>query len=201
MTKISVAIIFDNDKILMARRAIGEKFAGIWELPGGKVKDGERASAGLKRELKEKLNINAEIGKLAKSVRLNGNEVFAYTIQNFDGTINLSRYDETAWVSLDRVMSYSILPADRQIIMDIAKIKPEKSKEKINVIDFMTRKVKRPVFDTAENCWVVVSTEIEDKPTKTKFMNKHDAIDFYIGKVRNLLTPFFAQTINNRQKS
>ena len=201
MTKISVAIIFDNDKILMARRAIDERFAGIWELPGGKVKDGERASAGLKRELKEKLNINAEIGKLAKSVRLNGNEVCAYTIQNFDGTINLSRYDETAWVSLGDIMSYSILPADRQIIMDIAKIKPEKSKEKINVIDFMTRNVKRPVFDTAENCWVVAATGIKDKTTKTKFQNEHDAINFYIGKIRNLLTPFFEQTVNNRQKS
>ena len=98
-------------------------------------------------------------------------------------------------------MSYSILPADRQIIMDIAKIKPEKSKVKINVIDFMTRKVKRPVFDTAENCWVVVATEIENKPTKTKFQNEHDAINFYIGKVRNLLTPFFAQTKSSRQKS
>ncbi len=41
MTTVTCAIIENNGKILIARRASNHKLAGKWEFPGGKVEDGE----------------------------------------------------------------------------------------------------------------------------------------------------------------
>jgi 8-oxo-dGTP pyrophosphatase MutT (NUDIX family) len=40
-------------KILLLRRAKGEDFPGRWDLPGGKIKDGESAAEAAIREVKE----------------------------------------------------------------------------------------------------------------------------------------------------
>ncbi len=53
----AVALIDDEGRILMARRPPGKPMAGLWEFPGGKVKDGETPEAALVRELKEELDI------------------------------------------------------------------------------------------------------------------------------------------------
>lgn len=40
----------------------------LWEFPGGKVEDGEDDSAALRRELRERLGVGAEVGALALHV-------------------------------------------------------------------------------------------------------------------------------------
>lgn len=53
MTTVTCAIIRKTGKVLIARRAAGQKLAGKWEFPGGKIEDGESAEECLKRELEE----------------------------------------------------------------------------------------------------------------------------------------------------
>ncbi|MFH1440030.1 MAG: NUDIX domain-containing protein [Candidatus Woesearchaeota archaeon] len=53
----------DNlDKILMIRRA-KEPFKGHWQLPGGKIKLGEKPIDALKREVKEEVGLDVDIEK------------------------------------------------------------------------------------------------------------------------------------------
>lgn len=59
---VTAAVIIVEDLILMAQRSSGDD-AGKWEFPGGKVEPGEDPRACLKRELKEELGIDAEIGQ------------------------------------------------------------------------------------------------------------------------------------------
>jgi 8-oxo-dGTP diphosphatase len=49
-------------EILLAQRPPGVHMAGLWELPGGKVRDGESPPAALIRELREELGIETEVG-------------------------------------------------------------------------------------------------------------------------------------------
>jgi len=60
------ALIFNNEgKFLLTKRgqkAKNEK--GKWEIPGGALEFGETFSQGLKREIKEELGIEIEVGEL-----------------------------------------------------------------------------------------------------------------------------------------
>lgn len=54
------AALFDDGRLLAARRSAPPELAGRWELPGGKVEPGERPEAALVRELSEELGVDAK---------------------------------------------------------------------------------------------------------------------------------------------
>ncbi|MCX4813575.1 (deoxy)nucleoside triphosphate pyrophosphohydrolase [Streptomyces sp. NBC_01239] len=54
------AALFDDGRLLAARRSAPPELAGRWELPGGKVEPRERPEAALVRELSEELGVDAE---------------------------------------------------------------------------------------------------------------------------------------------
>ena len=61
----AVALIDVDGRVLLASRPEGKAMAGLWEFPGGKVKDGETPEAALIRELKEELAIDITASCLA----------------------------------------------------------------------------------------------------------------------------------------
>ncbi|EPH43072.1 (deoxy)nucleoside triphosphate pyrophosphohydrolase [Streptomyces aurantiacus] len=54
------AALYDDGRLLAARRSAPAELAGRWELPGGKVEPGERGEDALVRELREELGVEAE---------------------------------------------------------------------------------------------------------------------------------------------
>jgi 8-oxo-dGTP pyrophosphatase MutT (NUDIX family) len=50
MTQVAAAVIFQNEKILVTRRGPGEKHAGCWEFPGGKLEASETFQQCIERE-------------------------------------------------------------------------------------------------------------------------------------------------------
>ncbi|MFK0114514.1 (deoxy)nucleoside triphosphate pyrophosphohydrolase [Streptomyces sp. NPDC090994] len=56
------AALFDGGRLLAARRSAPAGLAGRWELPGGKVEEGETPEAALVRELREELGVDARTG-------------------------------------------------------------------------------------------------------------------------------------------
>ena len=53
-------IITEDDRVLIARRPADSHQGGLWEFPGGKLRQGESPAAALRRELKEEIGITAE---------------------------------------------------------------------------------------------------------------------------------------------
>ncbi len=54
MTRIRVVagILRDDDgRVLIAERIGDQAFAGLWEFPGGKIRDGEESLSALEREI------------------------------------------------------------------------------------------------------------------------------------------------------
>ena len=69
MQKVTAAVIEKDGKILIARRKRDDSQAGKWEFPGGKLEAGETPEACLKRELREELGIETEVGAFFCSSR------------------------------------------------------------------------------------------------------------------------------------
>ena len=64
---VGAAIVDDLDRpttLLSARRTEPPELAGGWELPGGKVDDGEEPLDALLREIREELGVDIEVGAL-----------------------------------------------------------------------------------------------------------------------------------------
>ena len=104
MKDVTAAIITLEDKVLLTRRAPGEKHAGGWEFPGGKVESGESPETCLRRELREELEIETIIGeKLTESIHTyetGAIRLLAYRATILSGSHQLHVHDEYQWVSV-----------------------------------------------------------------------------------------------------
>lgn len=61
VTEVAAGILLDGaGRYLLGQRPEGKPYAGYWEIPGGKIEEGETVFQALKRELQEELGIDIE---------------------------------------------------------------------------------------------------------------------------------------------
>ncbi|MCS7312716.1 MAG: (deoxy)nucleoside triphosphate pyrophosphohydrolase [Acidobacteria bacterium] len=56
------ALIQRNGRFLVIQRQPGQRWAGYWEFPGGKIEAGEDPRAALRREVQEEVGLTVEVG-------------------------------------------------------------------------------------------------------------------------------------------
>ena len=61
MQRVTAAILVKDDKILLAKRPANDRLPNKWELPGGKIEDGETPEVCLQRELFEEFGIKVKV--------------------------------------------------------------------------------------------------------------------------------------------
>tara|TARA_B100000497_G_C7412574_1_gene259925 strand:- start:94 stop:501 length:408 start_codon:yes stop_codon:yes gene_type:complete len=134
MKKIEVvaAIIMHKTEILSVQRRnhkldyISEKF----EFPGGKIEVGETRQQALNRELKEELEINAEIGNYVITVEHNYPDfeliMHAYLVKVDSKDITLTEHISQLWLNKEDIYSVDWAAADIPIV------------DKINSIEWQT---------------------------------------------------------------
>jgi 8-oxo-dGTP diphosphatase len=113
---VTAAIIRRADCILLARRGPGEKLAGLWEFPGGKVESGETPEQSLARELFEELGIVARIGQTfgesSHQYEHGSFRLIAFLVDHIEGELRPKVHDRLEWAKIDDLTSYGLLPAD-----------------------------------------------------------------------------------------
>lgn len=119
MKIVTAALIQKNNNYLLTRRALGEKLAGYWEFPGGKVELGETLEECLTREIKEELSLDIEVGTLFHEV-IHEYEGGAITLKAFScvckaGELTLTVHDEARWLPATEIIKLNLAPADMPI--------------------------------------------------------------------------------------
>lgn len=108
---------------MLTRRAEGEKLAGFWEFPGGKVHEGETPEECLARELREELSLSCSIGaKVAESeytYEHGSFTVIAYEAEIYSGELQLTVHDQAEWVETAQLLESKLAPADIPIAMTL----------------------------------------------------------------------------------
>ena len=120
LTHVVAAIIIDDKKFFIAKRAKGKHLEGMYEFPGGKLLKNETHEDGLKREIKEELNIEIEIkNKLGeenfKDDTINV-KIHYYMCSHKSGKLILNEHQDSAWVSKEEFKNYEFAEGDKDII-------------------------------------------------------------------------------------
>ncbi len=118
--KVVAAVIERDGRVLIAKRRQGDRLAGKWEFPGGKIDPGETAEKALKRELHEELDIETEVLEYICSSRFDYEhlsvELLAYRVKHISGEITPLVHDEVRWVLPDDLYSYEFPEANEEIV-------------------------------------------------------------------------------------
>jgi 8-oxo-dGTP diphosphatase len=114
--KVTAAILVEDGKIMIARRNHGDRLAGKWEFPGGKIEKGESAEECLQRELKEEFEIDVEVGRfLGASIHHYPHlsiELMAYRARWTGGPLVVNEHAEHRWISLAELERFDFSAAD-----------------------------------------------------------------------------------------
>ena len=117
------AVIHDGGRILATQRGYGEfkdKWEFPWEFPGGKMEAGESREEALRREIREELDTEINIGKLLCTVEYDYPAfhltMHCYLCSVVSGTLVLKEHESARWLSADGLESVDWLPADLQIL-------------------------------------------------------------------------------------
>lgn len=124
---VGAAIVDDLERparLLSARRTEPSALAGGWELPGGKVDDGESPLSALHREVLEELGVRIRLGAhvpgpLPGATWPLGDryEMLVWLAEVVDGEpAPIEDHDELRWLELDDLRAVGWLPADLPIV-------------------------------------------------------------------------------------
>lgn len=138
------AVIRDGDRIFATQRGYGD-YKDWWEFPGGKLEPGETPEEALKREIREELNAEIEVGEKLATVEYdyprfhltmdcfwcelpasasNGEQSGDASNSEPAGTsdrLELIEAEAAAWLGADELFSVNWLPSDVEIIELIKK--------------------------------------------------------------------------------
>jgi A/G-specific adenine glycosylase len=123
--QVAAGIIRDDaGRFLIAQRPLEGLLGGLWEFPGGKQEPDETLPECLRRELREELAIEVEVGELFTVVE-HGFTHFTITLHAFNcrylsGDPQKLGVADWAWVTEAELPRYSFGKADRQIIAALA---------------------------------------------------------------------------------
>ena len=120
--RVVAAVIKDGERIFAAQRGYGE-FKDGWEFPGGKIEAGETPQDALRREIREELDTEIQVGEKIDTVEYDY-PTFHLSMDCFwckvvEGKLVLLEAEASRWLKKEELYSVDWLPADLGLIEKI----------------------------------------------------------------------------------
>ena len=123
---VTAALLMQAGRILIARRPAGDRLAGAWEFPGGKIESGETPRVCLQRELYEEFGIQARIGSFFDRADYHYDHMtvrlLVYRAEIEDGELKPTAHDAVRWVTPEQMGQFRFAPADRPIVARLQRL-------------------------------------------------------------------------------
>ncbi|HNX68034.1 MAG TPA: (deoxy)nucleoside triphosphate pyrophosphohydrolase [Candidatus Omnitrophota bacterium] len=118
--EVGCAIIYAQDKVLIAQRHLEDSFGGYWEFPGGTREPGETLERCLEREVFEELGVRIRPEKflcrrdheyVAKKIAL-----FFWLCAWVEGEPVAHDCKDFRWVSREEIRQVEFIPGDQDVL-------------------------------------------------------------------------------------
>jgi A/G-specific adenine glycosylase len=117
---VAVGVVENRGRLLITRRKPDGLLGGLWEFPGGKVRDGESAGEACAREIGEETGISVEVGEHVASVSHAYShfkvEMDVFRCRFRGGEIVLDGPVDYRWIAPDEIGQYPIPKASHKIL-------------------------------------------------------------------------------------
>ena len=117
--EVVAAIIIKDNRLFATQRGYGE-WKDWWEFPGGKIEEGEAPKDALKREIREELATEIEIGNLITTVEYDYPKfhltMHCYLCSIIGGQLSLLEHEDARWLTMEELDSVKWLPADVEVL-------------------------------------------------------------------------------------
>lgn len=114
------ALIYQNWRFLIAKRKMGDTFGGFWEFPGGTVDPGESREAALKREIREELDLDIDVGREIYSLKAETPNsrltIYLFECKILRGSPRAIECSEVSWERLKDLRNINFIPGDKKIV-------------------------------------------------------------------------------------
>jgi A/G-specific adenine glycosylase len=122
---VAAGVIWRGAQLLISKRHTDDLLGGLWELPGGRLEDGETLQECLVREVREELGIEISVGTLMMAIR-HAYTHFRVTLHVFQcrylsGEPQALDCADWRWVRPDELDDFAFPAADRRILATLRK--------------------------------------------------------------------------------
>ena len=117
---IAIGVVLKNNRVLITQRRNDGLLGGLWEFPGGKIKEGETPAAACIREIKEETGLKIAVHEYLTQVKHAYTHfkiiVDVYICDYVSGIVALNGPVDYHWITLEQIDDYPFPRANHKFI-------------------------------------------------------------------------------------
>lgn len=121
--RIAVGVVTDGARVLITRRPESGMLGGLWEFPGGKLRDAESAEDACAREIAEEVGLAVEVGERIARVRHAYThltvEIDVFRCRYRGGEVVLDGPTDYRWITLEETDRYAFPKANHKFLPEV----------------------------------------------------------------------------------